>query len=172
MPGLCESDARRALLLLRAFINADAGAYLSTVPRAVESALIKAVVITVAASNTRAHEHAFVNALIKPISGADARAPDAVIDAVARPVISAFINTHSAAHAKLRADASADRNTLVTALSGALAIAINELRPDKCRPAILKTDADADADPVAGTLDGRTYTSVPDGVPARRRRHE
>ena len=171
VPGLCESDARRALLLLRAFINADAGAYLSTVPRAVESAILRTVVITVAASNKSAHFYTNINALPTTLSGADARAPDAVVDAVARPVINAFSNPDAAAHAKLRADASADRNTLIIALSGALAIAIDELRPDKCRPAILKTDADADADPVAGTLDGRTYTSVPDGVPARRRRY-
>ena len=171
VPGLRARDPQCAVLLLRAFINADAGAYLSTFIYAVARAILKAVFVTVAASIKSAHEHAFVNALIKPISGADARAPDAVVDAVARPVINAFSNPDAAAHAKLRADASADRNTLIIALSGALAIAIDELRPDKCRPAILKTDADADADPVAGTLDGRTYTSVPDGVPARRRRY-
>ena len=172
MPGLCESDARRALLLLRAFINADAGAYLSTVPRTVESAILKTVVITLAASNKSAHERAFISALSGTISSADARAPDAVVDAVARPFLSAFINPDAAAHGKLRADASADRNTLVIALSGAVAPAIDELRPDNCRPAILKTDADADADPVAGALDGRADGGLPDGVPARRRRHE
>ena len=172
MPGLRPRFINSALLLLRAFINADAGAYLSTVPRAVESALIKAVVITVAASIKSAHVHAFVSALINPISGADARAPDAVIDAVARPLISAFIYTDAAAHGKLRADASADDNTLVIALSGALSSTVNELRPDNRRPAVIKTDAHADADPVADALDGRADGGVPDGVPARRRRHE
>ena len=172
MPGLCESDARRALLLLRAFINADAGAYLSTVPRAVESAILRTVVITVAASNKSAHFYTNINALPTTLSGADARAPDAVVDAVARPFLSAFIYTHASAHAKLRADASAYHITHCIAVSGALSSTIDELRPDNCRPAVITTDADADADPVAGTLDGRTYTSVPDGVPARRRRHE
>ena len=172
MPGLCESDARRALLLLRAFIDADAGSECRTVPRAVARAILKAVVTTVAASNKSAHFYTNINALPTTLSGADARAPDAVVDAVARPVINAFSNPDAAAHAKLRADASADRNTLVTALSGAVAPAIDELRPDKRRPAILKTDADADADPVAGALDGRADGGLPDGVPARRRRHE
>ena len=172
MPGLCESDARRALLLLRAFIDADAGAYLSTVPRAVESAILRTVFITVAAANKSAHVHSIISALINPISGADARAPDAVVDAVARPLVSAFINPDAAAHAKLRADASADRNTLVIALSGALSSTINELRPDKRRPAILKTDADADADPVAGALDGRADGGVPDSVSIGCGRHE
>ena len=172
MPGLRARFINSALLLLLAFINADAGSECRTVPCAVESALLKAVFVTVAASNKSAHEHAVISALASSVPGADARAPDAVVDAVARPVISAFINPDAAAHAKLRADASADRNTLVTALSGALAIAINELRPDKCRPAILKTDAYADADSLAGALDGRADRGVPDGVPARRRRHE
>ena len=76
----------------------------------------------------------------------------------------------AAAHGKLRADASADHNTLVIALSGALSSTIDELRPDNRRPAIIKTDADADADPVA--VDGRADGGLPDGVPARRRRHE
>jgi hypothetical protein len=172
VPGLCESDARRALLLLRAFINADAGAYTSTFIYAVARAVVGAVLITVAASNKSAHFYTNINALVNPVSGADARAPDAVVDAVARPFLNTIIHADATAHAKLRADASADHNTLVVALSGALAIAINELRPDNCRPAIIETDADADADPVADALDGRTYTSVPDGVPARRRRHE
>ena len=172
MPGLCESDARRALLLLRAFINADAGAYLSTVPRAVESAILRTVVITVAASNKSAHFYTNINALPTTLSGADARAPDAVVDAVARPFLSAFINPDAASHAKLRAHKSAYRNTHFTALSGALAPAIDKLRPDNCRLAIIKTDADADADPVAGAVDGRADGGVPDGVPARRRRHE
>ena len=172
MPGLCESDARRALLLLLAFIDADAGAYLSTVPRAVESAILTPIFITVAASNKSAHVHAVIHALINPISGADARAPDAVVDAVARPVISTFTNPDAAAHGKLRADASADDNTLGIALSGALSSTIDELRPDNRRPAVITTDADADADPVAAALDGRADGGLPDGVPARRRRHE
>ena len=172
MPGLCESDARRALLLLLAFIDADAGPDTSTFIYAVARALVGAVVIALAASNKSAHERAFISALSGTISSADARAPDAVVDAVARPLISAFINPDATAHAKLRADASAYHITHFIALSGALAIAINELRPDKCRPAILKTDAHADADPIAGTLDGRADGGVPDGVPARRRRHE
>ena len=79
---------------------------------------------------------------------------------------------YAAAHGKLRAHKSADHNTLVIALSGALTSTVNKLRPDKCRPAVITADAHADAHPVAGALDGRTYTSVPDGVPARRRRHE
>ena len=172
MPGLCESNARRALLLLRPVGRADAGPDTSTFIYAVEGAILKAVFVTLAASNKSAHEHADITTLASTLSGADARAPDAVIDAVARPFLNTITHAHSAAHAKLRADASADRNTLVIALSGALAIAINELRPDKRRPAILKTDADADADPVAGTLDGRADGGVPDGVPARRGRHE
>ncbi len=172
VPGLCESDARRALLLLRAFINADAGAYLSTVPRAVESAILRTVVITVAASNKSAHFYTNINALVNPVSGADARAPDAVVDAVARPLISAFTNPDAAAHAKLRADASAYHTTYIIALSGALSSTVNELRPDNRRPAVIKTDADADADPVAGALDGRADGGLPDGVPARRGRHE
>ena len=172
VPGLRARDARCALLLLLAFINADAGTECRTVPRAVESAILKAVVTTVAATNKSADEHAILTTLSSTLSGADARAPDAVVDAVARPLVSAFINPDAAAHAKLRADASAHRNTLVIALSGALTSTIDELRPDKCRPAILKTDADADADPVAGALDGRADGGVPDGVPARRRRHE
>ena len=94
------------------------------------------------------------------------------VDAVARPFLSAFTNPDAAAHAKLRADASAYRNTLVTALSGAHTSTIDELRPDNRRPAVIKTDADADADPVAGALDGRADGGLPDGVPARRRRHE
>ncbi len=172
MPGLCKSDARRALLLFRAFIDADAGAYTSTFIYAVESAILKAVVITVAATNKSADEHAFVHALASTLSGADARAPDAVVDAVARPFVSTFHNPDAAAHAKLRADASADHNTLVIALSGALTSTVNELRPDNRRPAVIKTDADADADPVAGALDGRADGGLPDGVPARRGRHE
>ena len=172
MPGLRARDPQCAVLLLRAFINADAGAYLSTVPRAVESAILRTVVITVAASNKSAHFYTNINALPTTLSGADARAPDAVVDAVARPVINAFSNPDAAAHAKLRADASADRNTLIIALSGALAIAIDELRPDKRRPAVITTDADADADPVAGTLDGRADGGVPYGLPARRGWHE
>ena len=172
VPGLRESDARRALLLLRAFINADAGAYTSTFIYAVARAVVGAVFVTVAATNKSAHVHAFVSALSGTLSGADARAPDAVVDAVARPFISAFIYTHAETHAKLRADASAHRNTLVIALSGALTITVNELRPDNRRPAVIKTDAHADADPVAGALDGRADGGVPDGVPARRRRHE
>ena len=172
MPGLRESDARRALLLLLALIDADAGAYPSTFVYAVARALLKAVVITLAATNKSAHERAFISALSTTLSGADARAPDAVVDAVARPVISAFNNPDAAAHAKLRADASADHNTLVIALSGALSSTIDELRPDKCRPAVIKADAHADADSFPNALDGRTYTSVPDDVPARRGRHE
>ena len=172
VPGLCESDARRALLLLRAFINADAGAYPSTFIYAVESAVVGAVFVTLAASNKSAHERAFISALSSPVSGADARAPDAVVDAVARPLISTFINPDAAAHAKLRADASADHNTLVIALSGAVAPAVHELRAHKRRPAVIKTDADADADSVADALDGRADGGLPDGVPARRRRHE
>ena len=172
MPGLRPRFINSALLLLLALIDADAGAYPSTFIYAVARAVVGAFFIALAASNKSAHFYTNINALASTVSGADARAPDAVVDAVARPFISTFNNPDAAAHGKLRADASADRNTLVTALSGAIAIAINELRPDKCRPAILKTDADADADPVAGPLDGRTYTSVPDGVPARRRRHE
>ena len=172
VPGLRPRFINSALLLLRAFINADAGAYLSTVPRAVESAILRTVVITVAASNKSAHFYTNINALSGPVAGADARAPDALINAVARPFLNTITHAHSAAHAKLRADASAYHITHSIALSGALTVTIDELRPDKRRPAILKTDADADADPVAGALDGRTYTSVPDGVPARRGRHE
>ena len=138
----------------------------------VESAILKAVVTTVAATNESADEHAFVHALSIPISGADARAPDAVVDAVARPFLGTFTNPDAAAHGKLRADASADHNTLVIALSGALSSTIDELRPDNRRPAVITTDADADADPVADALDGRADGGLPDGVPARRRRHE
>ena len=172
MPGVRARDARCALLLLLAFINADAGAECRTVPRAVESAILKAVVITLAATNKSADEHAILTTLASTLSGADARAPDAVVDAVARPFVNAFLDPNAAAHGKLRADASADHNTLVTALSGALTVTINELRPDNRRPAVIKTDADADADPVAGAVDGRADGGVPDGVPARRRRHE
>jgi hypothetical protein len=172
VPGLCESDARRALLLLRALIDADAGSERRTVPRAVESAILKAVVIALAATNQSAHVHAFVSALSGTVPGANARASDAVVDAVARPFICPLYDTNSAAHAKLRAHKSADRNTHFLALSGALSSTIDELRPDECRPAIIKTDADADADPVAGALDGSTNTSVPDGVSIGCGRHE
>ena len=172
VPGVRPRDPSCALLLLRALIDADAGSECRTVPRAVESAFLKAVVTTVAATNKSADERAFVHALSIPISGADARAPDAVVDAVARPFLSAFTNPDAAAHGKLRADASADHNTLVIALSGALSSTIDELRPDNRRPAVITTDADADADPVAAALDGRADGGLPDGVPARRRRHE
>jgi len=172
VPGLRPRFINSALLLLRAFINADAGAYASTFIYAVARAVVGAVLITVAATNQSAHEHAFIHALSSPVAGADARAPDTVVDAVARPVISTFDNPDAAAHGKLRADASADRNTHFIALSGALTTTIDELRPDNRRPAVIKTDADADADPVAGALDGRADGGVPDGVPARRRRHE
>ena len=172
VPGLRARFINSALLLLLAFINADAGSECRTVPCAVESALLKAVFVTVAASNKSAHEHAVISALASSVPGADARAPDAVVDAVARPFISSLYDTDAAAHGKLRADASAYLNTLVSALSGALSSTIDELRPDNRRPAIIKTDADADADPVAGALDGRADGGLPDGVPARRRRHE
>ena len=172
MPGLRARDPRSALLLLRALIDADAGAECRTVPRAVARAILKAVVTTVAATNKSAHERAVIHALSIPISGADARAPDAVVDAVARPFLSTFTNPDAAAHGKLRADESADDNTLVIALSGALSSTIDELRPDNRRPAVITTDADADADPVAGAVDGRADGGLPDGVPARRRRHE
>ena len=172
MPGLRARDARCALLLLLAFINADAGPDTSTFIYAVARAILKAVVITLAATNKSADERAFVHALASTLSGADARAPDAVVDAVARPFLSAFTNPDAAAHGKLRADESADHNTLVIALSGALSSTIDELRPDNRRPAVITTDADADADPVAGAVDGRADGGLPDGVPARRRRHE
>ena len=67
---------------------------------------------------------------------------------------------------------SADLNTHVIALSGALSSTIDELRPDKRRPAIITTDADADAGPFPNALDGRTYTSVPDRVSIGCGRHE
>ena len=172
MPGLRARDPSCALLLLRALIDADAGSECSTISYTVESAILKAVVTTLAATNQSADERAFVHALSIPISGADARAPDAVVDAVARPFLSAFTNPDAAAHAKLRVDASAYRNTLVTALSGAHTSTIDELRPDNRRPAVIKTNPHADADPVAGALDGRADGGLPDGVPARRRRHE
>ena len=172
MPGVRARFINSALLLLRALIDADAGAECRTFIYAVESAILKAVVITVAATNKSADEHAFIHALASTLSGADARAPDAVVDAVARPFLSAFTNPDAAAHGKLRADASADHNTLVIALSGALTVTINELRPDNRRPAVITTDAHADADSVAGALDGRADGGLPDGVPARRRRHE
>jgi hypothetical protein len=172
VPGVRPRDARCALLLLLAFINADAGAECRTVPRAVESAILKAVVTTVAATNKSADEHAIRTTLSSTLSGADARAPDAVVDAVARPFLDAVIDTHAAAHGKLRADASADHNTLVTALSGALTVTIDELRPDNRRPAVITTDADADADPVAAALDGRADGGVPDGVSIGCGRHE
>ena len=172
MPGLRPRFINSALLLLLAFINADAGAYPSTFIYAVARAVVGAVGITVAATNKSAHERAFISALINPISGADARAPDAVIDAVARPVISAITNPDAAAHAKLRADASADRNTHFIALSGAVAPAINKLRAHNCRPAVITTDADADADPVAGALNSGTNGGLPDGVSIGCGRHE
>ena len=172
MPGLRARFINSALLLLRALIDADAGAECRTVPRTFKSAILKAVVTTVAATNKSADEHAILTTLASTLSGADARAPDAVVDAVARPFLSAFTNPDAAAHGKLRADASADHNTLVIALSGALSSTIDELRPDNRRPAVITTDADADADPVAGAVDGRADGGLPDGVPARRRRHE
>ena len=172
MPGVRARFINSALLLLRALIDADAGSECSTISYTVESAFLKAVVITLAATNKCAHERAILTTLAGTLSGADARAPDAVVDAVARPFLSAFTNPDAAAHGKLRADASADHNTLVIALSGALSSTIDELRPDNRRPAVIKTDADADADPVAGAVDGRADGGLPDGVPARRRRHE
>ena len=172
VPGLRARFINSALLLLRALIDADAGAECRTVPRTFKSAILKAVVTTVSATNKSADERAFVHALASTLSGADARAPDAVVDAVARPFLSAFIDTDAAAHAKLRADASADHNTLVVALSGALTSTIDELRPDNRRPAVIKTDADADADPVAGAVDGRADGGLPDGVSIGCGRHE
>ena len=171
VPGLRARDARCALLLLLALIDADAGAECRTVPRAVESAILKAVVITLAATNKSAHFYTNINALPTTLSGADARAPDAVIDAVARPFLKTIIDTDAAAHGKLRADASAYHITHFVAISGALSSTIDELRPDNRRPAVITTNPHADADPVAGALDGRTYTSVSDGVPARRGRY-
>ena len=172
MPGLRARDPSCALLLLRALIDADAGPDTSTFIYAVARAILKAVVITLAATNKSADERAILTTLASTLSGADARAPDAVVGAVARPFLSAFTNPDAAAHAKLRADASAYRNTLVTALSGAHTSTIDELRPDNRRPAVIKTNPHADADPVAGALDGRADGGLPDGVPARRRRHE
>ena len=172
MPGLRARFINSALLLLRALVDADAGAECRTFIYAVESALLKAVVITLAATNKSADERAILTTLASTLSGADARAPDAVVDAVARPFLNTIIDTDAAAHGKLRADASADHNTLVIALSGALSSTIDELRPDNRRPAVITTDADADADPVAGAVDGRADGGLPDGVPARRRRHE
>ena len=172
VPGLRARDPECALLLLLAFINADARTYTSTFIYAVARAVLTPIFITVAATNQSAHFYTNISALSGTLSGADARAPDAVVDAVARPFISAFIYTHAETHAKLRADASAHRNTHVIALSSALTSTVDELRPDNCRPAVIKADADADADPVAGALDGRADGGLPDGVPARRRRHE
>ena len=172
VPGVRARFINSALLLLRALIDADAGAECRTISYTVESAILKAVVTTLAATNQSADERAFVHALSIPISGADARAPDAVVDAVARPVISTFTNPDAAAHGKLRADASADDNTLGIALSGALSSTIDELRPDNRRPAVITTDADADADPVAGAVDGRADGGLPDGVSIGCGRHE
>ena len=172
VPGLRARFINSALLLLRALIDADAGSECRTISYTVASAILKAVVTTLAATNQSADERAFVHALASTLSGADARAPDAVVDAVARPFLKTIIDTDAAAHGKLRADASADHNTLVIALSGALSSTIDELRPDNRRPAVITTDADADADPVAGAVDGRADGGLPDGVPARRRRHE
>ena len=140
MPGVRARDARCALLLLLALIDADAGSECRTISYTVESAFLKAVLLTLAATNKCADERAFVHALSIPISGADARAPDAVVDAVARPFLDTIIDTDAAAHGKLRADASADHNTLVIAVPGALSSTIDELRPDNRRPAIIKTD--------------------------------
>ena len=172
MPGLRPRFINSALLLLRALIDADAGPDTSTFIYAVARAILKAVVTTLAATNKSAVEHAILTTLASTLSGADARAPDAVVDAVARPFLSAFTNPDAAAHGKLRADASADHNTLVIALSGALSSTIDELRPDNRRPAVITTDADADADPVAGAVDGRADGGLPDGVSIGCGRHE
>ena len=171
VPGLRARFINSALLLLRALIDADAGSECRTVPRRRKCHPQGRRHYPRCHQQKRRRARA-IHALAGTLSGADARAPDAVVDAVARPFISAFTNPDAAAHGKLRADASAHHNTLVIALSGALSSTIDELRPDNRRPAIIKTDADADADPVAGALDGRADGGLPDGVPARRRRHE